>query len=96
MTIIKVTCPTCGDLDLQPWQMVVRRVEQAYSYDYTCTHCEDDISTATDAATAARLQSAGVHLVTEFGPLTPQYLAAATQYLRENDFLAPDALTTEP
>ena len=93
MTVIKVTCPRCGDLDLMVWQLLARRHETAASYEFTCTTCEQDIQRPTDQATIERLAAAGVRTVTDLGPLTPDYLAAATRYLKDNDCLVADALT---
>lgn len=95
MTIIKVTCPRCGDLDLNVWQLLARRSETSASYEFTCTVCEIDVVKDIDAPTLERLSRAGVRVVTNLGPMTHDYVAAATRYLRENDLLVADALTVE-
>lgn len=95
MTIIKVTCPRCGDLDLQIWQLLARRTEATASYEFTCTVCEIDVVRDIDQPTLDRLSRAGVRVVTDLGPMTHEYVAAATRYLRENDLLVADAQTVE-
>jgi hypothetical protein len=95
MTIIKVTCPRCGDLDLQVWQVLARRTETTATYEFTCGVCEVDVVKDTDAPTLERLAAAGVRVVTDLGPMTHEYVVAATRYLRENDLLVADALTVE-
>lgn len=95
MTVIKVTCPRCGDLDLLVWQLLGRRYETSCAYEFTCTRCEQDVTRSTDSATIERLATAGVRVVTDFGPLTAAYLASATRYLKDNDCLVVDALTLD-
>lgn len=95
MTVIKVTCPRCGDLDLMVWQLLGRRQETAAYYEFTCTSCEEDVLRPTDHVTIDRLAAAGVRVVADLGPLTPDFLAAATRYLKENDCLVADALTLD-
>ena len=57
--------------------------------------CEVDIVKDIDLATLERLVNAGVRVVNDLGPMTHDYVASATRYLRENDLLVADALTVE-
>lgn len=92
MTVIKVTCPTCGDQDLQVWQILVRRCGGVLAYEFTCGGCDEDVEHGTDAATVERLQRAGVRVVDVAAALTAADIAAATRYLRAHDHLVADIL----
>ena len=97
MTVVKVTCPDCGDQDLQVWQMLVHHRGTSFTYEFTCAVCESDIEHQTDADTAQRLRSAGVRFLIGAAALTPRDIADATAYLSSTDHLVADilALPTE-
>lgn len=97
MTVVKVTCPKCGDLDLQVWQLLVRDESTGFVYEFTCTGCDEDIEFPTDEDTAQRLCRAGVRLVRSAPAISSTDVAHATRYLQANDHLVADilALPTE-
>jgi len=97
MTVIKVTCPGCGDQDLHAWQLLVHQRGSQFAYEFTCGQCDSDVEHLTDAETAQRLRSVGVRLVQSPPPLSSADIAAATAYLNVTDHLVADilALPTE-
>lgn len=64
MTTIKATCPTCGDVDLTPADVLVTvSSEMGWSkYCFTCPQCGDLVSKAADDDVVHLLSSAGVRV----------------------------------
>lgn len=75
MTRIRATCPTCGEVDLQPDDIelhVVRPVDDpegvaaGSSYTFFCAGCEDDVVKPADARIARLLTTGGVPIRVEY------------------------------
>jgi predicted RNA-binding Zn-ribbon protein involved in translation (DUF1610 family) len=65
-TIVKATCPTCGDVELTPADLELRicSAAAASTYHFTCTACEKVIvKSASDHRIVTLLTSVGVPTV---------------------------------
>lgn len=69
MTTIRATCPTCGEVDLTPKQIVltVIRAEEApvgpdSHYAFTCPSCTDRVEKPADERIAHLLTTGGVNV----------------------------------
>ena len=65
-TIVKATCPRCGDVELTPSDLELRICSSpAFSiYVFTCTHCDTVVAKpAADERIVALLSSVGVPMV---------------------------------
>lgn len=64
MTIIRTTCPRCGEVDIGPTSILLHasRGEQEGTYSFTCPACMDDVERPADRKVLALLLSAGVNL----------------------------------
>lgn len=65
-TIVKATCPRCGDVELTPSDLELRICSSpvASTYAFTCTKCEEVIvKPAADARVVTLLTSVGVPTV---------------------------------
>jgi predicted RNA-binding Zn-ribbon protein involved in translation (DUF1610 family) len=60
VTTIKATCPTCGDVDLTPFDLVVDDGGQAASYTFTCPSCVAAITKSAGREIVNLLADAGV------------------------------------
>jgi len=62
MTIIKATCPTCGDVELAPDQLrfVVSSVSDRSFYAFTCQDCGDRVRKHANAEVVRLLTVGGV------------------------------------
>lgn len=60
MTTIKVTCPECGDIDLQPADLDLSVAPTWATYTFQCCDCGEAISKPADAEIVDLLSSAGV------------------------------------
>jgi hypothetical protein len=67
-TIVKATCPTCGDVELAPADLELRictTTSSASTYNFTCTECEKVIvKAAADQRIVTLLTSVGVPTMT--------------------------------
>lgn len=82
MTRIRATCPTCGEVDLQPIDValeIVRlsqddehEVRDGSSYRFDCPSCEDTVTKPADARIARLLTTGGVDVVVVDTPLADQ------------------------
>jgi predicted RNA-binding Zn-ribbon protein involved in translation (DUF1610 family) len=66
MTIVKVTCPECGDVDISGSSVCVyrKRVSKPYAYGFTCPRCALHwIKNATPAIVSSLIQAGVVVLV---------------------------------
>jgi predicted RNA-binding Zn-ribbon protein involved in translation (DUF1610 family) len=62
MTTIRATCPSCGDVELQPRDMrlvVCTHVEWSY-YAFSCPNCRDRVQRHADEEVVGLLMSGGV------------------------------------
>lgn len=64
MTTIKVTCPECGDIDLQPADLELSVAPAWATYTFLCADCGESVSKPADAEVVDLLSSAGVRTVT--------------------------------
>jgi hypothetical protein len=65
-TIVKATCPTCGDIELTPFDLELRicSAPVASTYVFTCTVCEKVVAKpASDGRIVTLLTSVGVPTV---------------------------------
>jgi hypothetical protein len=62
MTIIRVRCPSCGEVDLEPDDVMLSIPQggRGSTYAFTCPACADPVERAADRKTVALLISAGV------------------------------------
>ena len=62
MTTIKATCPTCGDVDLQPRDInvVVASAAGWATYGFACPTCDDHVTKTADEEVVTLLRGAGV------------------------------------
>lgn len=62
MTIIKASCPVCGDVELTPQQvrLVVNSVAERSFYAFTCTSCGDRVSKPAGAEVVRLLTLGGL------------------------------------
>jgi hypothetical protein len=95
MTVVKGTCPDCGDLDLQVWQLLLHIHDETIRYEFTCATCERDVLRETDQSTCDALVAAGVRFIHVPAPINAAYVAYATRYLRSTDLLVADILAAE-
>ena len=67
-TIVKATCPTCGDVELTPADLELRicsTTTDASTYLFTCTECEKVVvKSASDHRIVTLLTSVGVPTIT--------------------------------
>jgi hypothetical protein len=67
-TIVKASCPTCGDVELAPTDLELRictNISNASTYNFTCTECEKLIvKAADDHRIVTLLTSVGVPTIT--------------------------------
>ena len=62
-SIVQVTCPSCGDIELAPHDIQLRvcSTQSASSYVFTCTRCEQIVvKAASDGRVITLLSSVGV------------------------------------
>ncbi len=64
MTTIKVTCPDCGDIDLEPADLELSVTPSWATYTFLCIDCGEAVSKPADAEVVDLLSSAGVRTVT--------------------------------
>jgi hypothetical protein len=64
MTTIKATCPSCGDVDLKPRDIMVVVAPAAgwATYQFTCPTCDDDVTKPADDEVITLLRGAGVRV----------------------------------
>ena len=67
MTRIRASCPTCGEVDLRPKDVVLRLVRgargavgEASSYRFACPSCDDTVVKPADERIAQLLTTGGV------------------------------------
>lgn len=67
MTRIRATCPSCGEVELRPADVVLRRVlgasgevVEGSSYRFNCPDCADEIEKPADERVASLLATGGV------------------------------------
>ena len=62
MTVIKASCPSCGDVELAPRQvrLVVCSVEERSFYSFMCTACGDEVRKPAGGDVVALLRTGGV------------------------------------
>jgi hypothetical protein len=62
MTVIKASCPACGDVELTPRQvrLVVCSVEARSFYSFSCSGCGDEVRKHAGTDVVALLSSGGV------------------------------------
>ena len=62
MTIIKATCPVCGDVQLNRDQvrLVLHPVRDRSFYSFTCNVCDDEVRKPADDHIVSLLMSGGV------------------------------------
>lgn len=63
MTTIKVTCPDCGDIDLQPTDLELNVAPTWATYRFRCSECSTLVSKPADTEIVDLLSSAGVVMV---------------------------------
>ncbi len=63
MTIIKASCPLCGDIELHPRdvRLVVYTDPTRSHYTFTCPGCHDQVEKPADPDVIALLRTGGVH-----------------------------------
>lgn len=71
MTTIKATCPTCGDVDLVPDDLVVDDDGQSASYTFTCPDCYSQVTKSAGRAIVSLLSEAGVEVRRPAPPALP-------------------------
>jgi hypothetical protein len=64
MTVIRATCPKCGEVDLVPASILLHacRGDDEGTYSFMCPACMDDVEKRADRKVIALLISAGVDL----------------------------------
>jgi len=65
-TIVKATCPVCGDVDMKPSDLELRvcATVEASTYHFTCPRCDQIVvKSAADGRIVTLLQSVGVPTV---------------------------------
>lgn len=64
MTTIKATCPSCGDVDLVPGDVVVTKAPKAgwAVYEFRCPLCEDGVRKPADEEVVGLLAGVGVRV----------------------------------
>lgn len=62
MTVIKASCPSCGDVELTPRQvrLVVCSVEERSFYSFSCSGCGDEVRKPAGTDVVALLRTGGV------------------------------------
>ncbi|MCB0914088.1 MAG: hypothetical protein H6525_06770 [Actinobacteria bacterium] len=60
MTTIKVTCPDCGDIDLQPTDLQLSVAPTWATYRFRCSECGEMVRKPADTEIVDLLSSAGV------------------------------------
>lgn len=62
MTVIKASCPSCGDVELSPRQvrLVVCSVEERSFYSFACSTCGDEVRKHAGEDVVALLRTGGV------------------------------------
>jgi predicted RNA-binding Zn-ribbon protein involved in translation (DUF1610 family) len=62
VTLIKASCPTCGDVDLRPRQvrLVVCSVPERSSYAFSCPRCSAEVRRPADGEVVRLLRAGGV------------------------------------
>lgn len=67
MTRIRATCPSCGEIELRPMDVVLRRVTDGFgelsdatSYRFSCPDCAEIVEKPADERIASLLVSGGV------------------------------------
>lgn len=70
MTTIKATCPTCGDVDLRPRDIVVTVAPAAgwATYQFACPSCDEEVTKSADEEVVTLLRGAGVRVEKMFVP----------------------------
>lgn len=63
MTTIKVTCPECGDIDLQPSDLELSVAPTWATYRFRCSECGEVVRKPADTEIVDLLSSAGVPTV---------------------------------
>lgn len=95
MTRIRATCPTCGEVDLRPDDVVLHVVRapdglvaDGSEYRFDCPSCTDEVAKPADERIAQLLTSGGVH-VAEVAPCLPPHpeTAAGGPPLTHDDLL---------
>jgi hypothetical protein len=80
MTRIRATCPSCGEIELRPTDVVLRRVTDALGeltdascYRFSCPDCAELVEKPADERVASLLATGGVAIeeVAETAPLPP-------------------------
>jgi hypothetical protein len=80
MTRIRATCPSCGEIELRPADVVLRRVTDALGeltdascYRFSCPDCAELVEKPADERVASLLATGGVAIeeVAETEPLPP-------------------------
>jgi predicted RNA-binding Zn-ribbon protein involved in translation (DUF1610 family) len=65
-TIVKATCPVCGDVEMEPAELELRvcTTVEASTYHFTCPRCDQIVvKPASDGRIVTLLQSVGVPTV---------------------------------
>ncbi|MFM2438020.1 MAG: hypothetical protein RLZ55_837 [Actinomycetota bacterium] len=86
MTTIKVTCPDCGDIDLQPADLELSVTPSWATYTFLCADCGEAVSKPADAEVVDLLSSAGVRTVTIPAEALERRAGAAINYDDVLDF----------
>jgi endogenous inhibitor of DNA gyrase (YacG/DUF329 family) len=62
MTIIRATCPTCGDVEMKPKDLRLRVCTRAdwSTYAFNCPTCTDEVKKPADEEIVALLMGGGV------------------------------------
>lgn len=62
MTVIKASCPSCGDVELSPRQvrLVVCSIEERSFYSFACSSCGDEVRKHAGEDVVALLRTGGV------------------------------------
>ena len=62
MTVIKASCPSCGDVELTPRQvrLVVCSLEERSFYSFSCSECGDEVRKPAGGDVVALLRTGGV------------------------------------
>ena len=63
MTTIKVTCPDCGDIDLQPFDLELSIAPTWATYKFLCSECGEPVRKPADPEIVDLLSGAGVPTV---------------------------------
>lgn len=63
MTTIKVTCPECGDIDLQPYDLELSVAPTWATYKFLCSECGETVRKPADTEIVDLLSGAGVPTV---------------------------------